>query len=338
MVAKLPRQFSSSSRKSLQEFIFLVLVVLFIQQYFLRCAIPTSMHSPPPETTVVRISLCENNPYLAALEPLSIINKKIDDWFLSLNELGAKSLETKMFAHDHERFFPFDELTTCKDKSCVGGKCSDDTSKIICGLNELNKLHERCVVYSLGGNNQWQFELSMLEKTLCEIHTFDCTGPLTRFKVPANDGRLHFHHVCITPYSMNPDDPRPEGMVGESWTLLEMQQKLGHKRIDLLKMDIEGFEFPILSAWPELHYKEESESILLPMQIVMEVHYQTQFLALHPDRGDFKTATNLLELQNHLMRMGYVVTVRDDNPRCLHCTELTLIRARCPNTGVYAAT
>jgi hypothetical protein len=175
-----------------------------------------------------------------------------------------------MFSHDYERFFPFDELTPCKKKSCVGGGCSEDTSKITCGLNELQK-QEHCVVYSFGGNNEWQFERSMLKRTPCEIHTFDCTGPRSRFKVPKNQTRLHFHHVCISPYPQNPNEPRPKGMVGESWTLLEMQQKLGHKRIDLLKIDVEGFEFPLFSSWPELHYKEESENILLPMQIVAEV-------------------------------------------------------------------
>jgi hypothetical protein len=35
--------------------------------------------------------------------------------------------------------------------------------------------------------------------------------------------------------------------------------------------------------------------------------------------------------------MGYVVTNRDDNKKCKHCTELTLLRARCPGTGVYAS-
>ena len=43
----------------------------------------------------------------------------------------------------------------------------------------------------------------------------------------------------------------------------------------------------------------------------------------------------MVELQDHLLHMGYIVVVRDDNQRCRHCTELTLLRVRCPGTGVY---
>lgn len=67
-----------------------------------------------------------------------------------------------------------------------------------------------------------------------------------------------------------------------------------------------------------------------------QIHYQTQFGALHPDRKDFKNPTDIVELQTHLLRMGYVIAVRDDNRACAHCTELTLIRIQCPNTGVYS--
>jgi hypothetical protein len=178
-----------------------------------------------------------------------------------------------MSEHNHERFFPFEELTPCKRKSCVGGKCSEDKSKVICGLDELQKQKDRCIVYSIGGNNEWKFERKMLKRTPCEIHTFDCTGPRSRFKVPEQtEGRLHFHHVCVSPYPQDPNEAtRPARMVGESWTLLEMQQKLGHKRIDLLKIDVEGFEFPLFASWPELIYENESENILLPMQILVEV-------------------------------------------------------------------
>ena len=53
--------------------------------------------------------------------------------------------------------------------------------------------------------------------------------------------------------------------------------------------------------------------------------------ALH-DKGskvDWKLAADLVELQARLIRMGYAVTYRDDNAKCKHCTELTLMRVRC---------
>jgi hypothetical protein len=119
-----------------------------------------------------------------------------------------------------------------------------------------------------------------LRRVCCDVHLVRFTHSTAW--VQENDSvslRLHFHHVCLTPYSQNTHNGNgngnhhpPDGeMVGESWTLLEMQQKLGHSRIDLLKMDIEGWEWPLFSSWPTLDQVVESREILLPMQIVVEV-------------------------------------------------------------------
>jgi hypothetical protein len=166
-------------------------------------------------------------------------------------------------------------MTNCTSVSCVGGACKDDTSKIVCGLEELNKEAtteaDTCIVYSIGGNNHWEFELDILRRTTCEVHTFDCTGLKTRFQVPENQPRLHFHHTCLSAYPQLVGEPRPGSMKGDSWTLLEMQQRLGHKRIDLLKLDIEGWEVQLFESWPDLYRAKESERIVLPMQILVEV-------------------------------------------------------------------
>jgi hypothetical protein len=165
-------------------------------------------------------------------------------------------------------------MTNCTSISCAGGACRDDTSKIVCGLEELNKeatiKTDTCIVYSIGGNNQWEFELDILSRTTCDVHTFDCTGPRSRFQVP-NNPRLHFHHACLSAYPELVGEPRPGFMRGQIWTLLKMQQRLGHKRIDLLKVDIEGWEFPLFESWPDLYRTKESERILLPMQLLVEV-------------------------------------------------------------------
>ena len=47
-------------------------------------------------------------------------------------------------------------------------------------MSHLDKLgnsdNDGCIIYSIGGNNEWQFELDLLQRTKCHIHTFDCTG------------------------------------------------------------------------------------------------------------------------------------------------------------------
>jgi hypothetical protein len=100
-------------------------------------------------------------------------------------------------------------------------------------------------------------------------------------------------------------------------------------------MDIEGYEWPIFESWPELSDTNQAADMVLPMQVLVEVHYQTQMPALwqpgHKGRshGDFKFAKDVVKLQEHLLKTGYAVAARDDNKHCKHCTELTLVRFQC---------
>jgi hypothetical protein len=214
----------------------------------------------------------------------------------------------------------------------------------------------------MGGNNVWPFELDRLEKTPCEIHTFDCTGDRSRFTVFYHP-RLHLHHVCLgTKFEPAPTSPvlddegkcltkivnETTGAVdqiqkcGETWTLLQMQHKLKHSWIDIFKVDIEGWEWPLFESWPELLDPVPSSQMLLPMQIMVEIHYRTKFpglLALcnqtNPQVREFKFASDMVELKAHLVKMGYIVVSRQDNRFCRHCTELTLLRIFCPSGGVH---
>lgn len=114
------------------------------------------------------------------------------------------------------------------------------------------------------------------------------------------------------------------------WTLTEIQRHLNHEHVDLFKMDIEGFEWPLFEAWWQDMQSSTTKSATLPMQMLVEIHYRTQFKALAPDRTkDWKTAAHLVQLQAQLTRMGYATVVRDDNAKCRHCTELTLLRVKC---------
>ena len=287
--------------------------------------------------------ICQQNPYKDALDiPLEQISERMDTWIrdISKHQVTASN-KVNVAKHNHVRFFPFEAMATCQDKTQVGGR-RKDTSKIVCGLEELKKV-DHCVVYSVGGNNQWQFELDLLEKTPCEVHTFDCTGPTTRFQKPDND-RIHFHHVCLG--TVHEDAIPTEqcadlNKCGETWTLLEMQRKLNHTRIDLFKIDIEGYEWPILESWPQ-NSDPDAKELWLPMQMLIEVHYRTGFLDLQPfiggnHRWDFQWARDMVNLQAHLLRMGFVVTERDNNRACAHCTELTLVRSRCASNGAHGS-
>lgn len=297
------------------------------------------------------IQTCHQNPYLQAIqEPSWVLQARADLWLYDLPKHHQKGLNTSAYDPDgHGRFFPFEEMATCTEKTCIGGACFEDESKTVCGLSQVvpttQGTKSKCIAYSIGGNNQWSYEKDLLAKTHCEIHTFDCTGPRDRFRVPENDGRLHFHHVCLG--TKHEDAPETCGdrrvtKCGETWTLLEIQQKLNHSQVDLFKMDIEGWEWPEFESWPLLK-DASADQILLPNQIMVEIHFQTQFKALwdtvpkeQSRKWGFKTPSDLIRLQQRFLEMGYIIVERDDNKDCPVCTELVYVRAQCPQTGVYS--
>ena len=104
-------------------------------------------------------SACTDNPYKDA------VNKSFNDilmeakqWFdYGRYDDQLLAIHSNYSLHDHKRFFPFTPMAQCTDIQCVGGECSDDDSKIICGIKQLSALDD-CVIYSIGGNNEWQFE------------------------------------------------------------------------------------------------------------------------------------------------------------------------------------
>jgi heptaprenylglyceryl phosphate synthase len=125
------------------------------------------------------------------------------------------------------------------------------------------------------------------------------------------------------PYDQDQECDSRLGICGDILTLYEIQMMLGHKRIDLFKMDIEGHEWPVFESWSELSDTNQASDKVLPMQVLVEIHYQWVEL-----KHEF-LAANLVRLQEHLLKMGYAVAARDDNQTCAHCSELTLVRYQC---------
>ena len=65
-----------------------------------------------------------------------------------------------------------------------------------------------------------------------------------------------------------------------------------------------------------------------PAQVAVEVHFQTQMPGL-PWFGRLKSPAELLALGLRLANAGYVIAQRNDNPSCMKCTELLLVRDPC---------
>lgn len=107
-----------------------------------------------------------------------------------------------------------------------------DGGKLICGLDQITHTEKvPCVVYSIGGNNQWDFEAAIVEGSPCSVYTFDST---VDGRVPPElQGRVAFHKICLG------DESSSVGATGMHFmSLTDMMDMLGHDHITLLKADI----------------------------------------------------------------------------------------------------
>ena len=112
-----------------------------------------------------------------------------------------------------------------------GDRGDTDGGKWLCNLDAL-RAAPGCIIYSLGSNGDFSFEIEMLVETSCEIYTFDCTVSDARLAkvLPGLDKRIHYNSVCLG--ERNFVDPQRRKFA----TLPSIVKSLGHKRIDLLKV------------------------------------------------------------------------------------------------------
>lgn len=172
---------------------------------------------------------------------------------------------------------------------------------------------EDCLVVSLGSAGNFLFEGDVLRKTNCRVLSLDCT-------VPGHS--IHPRHTyiqrCLGSAGRMSHDPR-------SWiTIEELTRQYGG--IDVLKMDIEGYEYDVMASW------KVASADTLPSQIAMEIHSAD----MYHGTDDFQNkesdqnliwpphvmgVSDLALFVSHLANMGYSIVSREDNPLCPHCSE-----------------
>ena len=224
--------------------------------------------------------------------------------------------------------------TPCVRTERVGGAAGDG-GKIVC----VDALPVRadaaanaadggraCLVYSLGSRLDFSFELDVVRRFGCEVHTFDCTvGSPKVGTVPTG---VAFHPWCVG----DTDEMRAIssdlgfGKGGEKFqyhTLATIAHTLGHglgtahgSVVDLLKMDIERHEFAVIASFP-------NASQFRARQVVFETH-------LHNAYGMWGRPVLHVEwagLWGRLAALGYGTFSYEPNPMCLCCCEFSIRRA-----------
>lgn len=163
------------------------------------------------------------------------------------------------------------------------------------------------VVYSLGVGDDIDFDLAIIEKHGVAVHAFDPTPSSVRlikernlpqrfrfhpWAVTANDGTLTFYPrlrkdgtKSDVMYTMVAEqETADDGIEVPAYSLPTIAGRLGHERIDLMKMDIEGAEYEVLDGL--------LASSIKPRQLLVEFHHR------FPGIGLGKTADVIARLRD----------------------------------------
>lgn len=117
-----------------------------------------------------------------------------------------------------------------------------DGGKWVCGMSRYEKSKTPLIVYSFGVQNESSFEQEMLERTNCKIWGYD-------FSVEA------FGPALVEPYRSRTQFLQA-GIAGTTdkvreppfFNIQDLMERNGHTYIDILKIDIEYFEFEALTS------------------------------------------------------------------------------------------
>lgn len=150
-------------------------------------------------------------------------------------------------------------------------------------------LHDNDIVYSVGICNDIAFELGIMQQKDIQVFAFDPTPYsiqwISQQTLPARfnffpwaaagtDGTFFLYpltnkrgKISEEMYTIhNQEEQRNDGISVEAFTIESMAKRLGHEKIDLLKIDIEGAEYDVFDSL--------LNSSLRPKQILVEFHHR----------------------------------------------------------------
>jgi FkbM family methyltransferase len=162
------------------------------------------------------------------------------------------------------------------------------------------------IVYSFGVGEDVSFDLALIQKFGCEVYAFDPTPRSIAWVASSvHDPRFHFSPVGIAAkdgavQATPPENPnyvsryKPRAGAAADHAIEfpvkryeTIRRELGHDRVDILKLDIEGFEFEVI---PDLLRAD-----ILPGQVLVDFHHgvygyteaETRRIARHMSKAGF---------------------------------------------------
>ena len=127
-------------------------------------------------------------------------------------------------------------------------------------------LNSASICYCAGVGEDVSFDLALIERFGCDVHAFDPTPRAVRFvQERVNEPKFHFLPVGVWSADETKRFYAPDRADNVSHSILNLRsmgdyfeapckslptlmRELGHDRIDLLKLDIEGAEYAVLDS------------------------------------------------------------------------------------------
>jgi len=174
-----------------------------------------------------------------------------------------------------------------------------------------SRMNRSAVVYSLGIGEDISFDLSLIERFGVEVEAFDPTPKVKKWLAEQSlPPQFHFHATGITGHDGEETFYAPPRKDWVSHSLVPARQygreavhfpvmrlrtamvPRGHRRIDVLKVDIEGAEYAVI---------EEIVREKIPVtQLLVEFHHRLYSV------GTGKTRTTIAQLEKYGMKISYV--------------------------------
>lgn len=136
-----------------------------------------------------------------------------------------------------------------------------DGGKYHCNLAHL-RLEPNCVAYSFGSNGIIEYETQLRERTGCEVHIFDPT--VTDDRIPVMPPGIVFHKMGVAGTA---GTVTVGGNEYPAKPLADIMRELGHAHLNVLKIDVDGYEYDMLKAMPDLLANQVDE-------LLLEIHWK----------------------------------------------------------------
>jgi FkbM family methyltransferase len=181
-----------------------------------------------------------------------------------------------------------------------------------------NYLTAESIVYTVGIGEDISFDLALVENYGCQVFAFDPTPMAVQFiskstlpdkmtfvpiGLSSKDGPETFHTPQIPGFHsfsqvVDPTQGNSTEIVCETLTLKSMMDRLHHLRVDLVKMDIEGFEFDVIEQ-----ILSSISSCALPQCLLIEFHHLAYGIGV---ARTYKAVENLLAIGYRIFWMSPV--------------------------------